>query len=68
MRCLVTVQHNIFPRKGDAHNTVRMETGLFSVGSALRLYTEPQAGLVESQPAKRRLGGWCDMAASLGPS
>jgi hypothetical protein len=23
---------------------------------------------VESQPVKRRLGGWCQMAASLGPS
>jgi hypothetical protein len=23
---------------------------------------------VESQPVKRRLGGWCEMAASLGPS
>jgi hypothetical protein len=24
--------------------------------------------LVESQPVKRRLGGWCEMAVSLGVS
>jgi hypothetical protein len=27
-----------------------------------------QCSLIESQPAKRRLEGWCEMAANLGPS
>jgi hypothetical protein len=27
-----------------------------------------QFSSVESNPVKRRLGGWCEMAASLGPS
>jgi hypothetical protein len=31
----------MFPQKRDAHNsTVTMEIGVFSVGSALRLYSE----------------------------
>jgi hypothetical protein len=43
---------------------------VFSVGFAPRLYSEDprQCSSVESQPVKRRLGGWCEMAASLGPS
>jgi hypothetical protein len=28
----------------------------------------PVVGLFESQRVKRRLVGWCEMAASLGPS
>jgi hypothetical protein len=45
---------------------------VFSVGSAMRLYSEDpmldECSSVESQPVKRRLGGWCEMAAILGPS
>jgi hypothetical protein len=43
---------------------------VFSDGSAMRLYSEDlmQCSSVGSQPVKRRLGGWCEMVASLGPS
>jgi hypothetical protein len=53
----------------------RLLETVFSVGSAPRLYSEDtgqfisvECSSVESQPVKRRLGGWCEMAASLGPS
>jgi hypothetical protein len=48
---------------------------VFSMWSVLRSYLEDNWGdqwvvswelFVESQPVKRRLGGWCEMAARLG--
>jgi hypothetical protein len=45
---------------------------VFFVGSVSRLYSGTSDRLrsvqFEGQPVKRRLGGWCEMAASLGPS
>jgi hypothetical protein len=42
---------------------------LLSVRSVLRLYNEGQLPLEESfERAVRRVGGWCEMAASLGVS
>jgi hypothetical protein len=42
---------------------------MFSVGSMLRLYKEDQLSFLESpETAVRRLGGWCEVAASLGDS
>jgi hypothetical protein len=52
--------------------TIGLFEAAFSVGSAPRLYSEdlrPAEGSSGgSQPVKRKLGGWCEMAASLGPS
>jgi cytochrome bd-type quinol oxidase subunit 1 len=44
-----------------------MDTGVFSMWSMKRSYLEDNCSnpLVESQPVKRRLGDWCEMAASL---
>jgi hypothetical protein len=40
---------------------------VFSIRSMQRGYKEDNwGGLVESQPVKRILGDWCEMAASLG--
>jgi hypothetical protein len=51
--------------------TTTMETGgVFYVvrpeNLSGRQLGRPRRLSVESQPAKRRLGGWCEMAASLG--
>jgi hypothetical protein len=40
---------------------------IFSVRSVLRLYNEGKLPLEKSvETAVRRVGGWCEMAASLG--
>jgi hypothetical protein len=42
---------------------------VFCVRSVPRLYNEDQLRLRESsETAVRRIGGWCEMAASLGAS
>jgi hypothetical protein len=47
-----------------------METEMFSMWSGPSSYLEDNLGdpfelLAENQPVKRRLGGWCEMTASL---
>jgi hypothetical protein len=39
---------------------------VFTIRSVQRGYKEEKIQSVESQPVKRRLGSWCEMAASLG--
>jgi hypothetical protein len=50
-----------------------METGFFYVVPAEELkkednWSNPVQLSVESQPVKRTLGSWCEMATTLGPS
>jgi hypothetical protein len=52
------------------HATMEVLLGaVFSVQSMLRLYNEAQLPLEENLETEvRRIGGWCEMAASLGVS
>jgi hypothetical protein len=51
----------------DTHTTTEEQLeAVFSVWSAPRLYKEDQPPLREGpETAVRRVGGWCEMAASL---
>jgi hypothetical protein len=55
---------NTFPRKLDAYK----DTGVFYVVILKEKNWGSPVQLVENQPVKRRLGGWYEMAANLGPS
>jgi hypothetical protein len=50
--------------------TTTMEMGVFLCGpcQGVILKTAEVTQLVKSHPVKRRLGGWCEMATSLGVS
>jgi hypothetical protein len=54
----------------DMHATIEeLLEVVFSAQSVTRLYNEGQVPLEESlETAVRRVGGWCEMAASLGIS
>jgi hypothetical protein len=50
----------------DTHATTELLEEVFSVWSVPRIYNEEQLQLQESlETAVRRVGGWCEMAASL---
>jgi hypothetical protein len=67
---------NKFPRKRDAQSsTVTVKRGCFLCGPCQGVKKKTKGTIqfscqlsVESLPVKRRLGGWCEMTASLGPS
>jgi hypothetical protein len=48
--------------------TTTVEMGVFSMWSVPRSWGNPFQLSVESQPVKRSLGRWCEIATSLGPS
>jgi hypothetical protein len=54
----------------DMHATIEeLLEAVFSVQSVTRLYNEGQLPLEESlETTVRRVGGWCEMATSLGIS
>jgi hypothetical protein len=62
------------PSLGNGRNRHERNNGktvgaVFSARSVLRLYNEGQLPLEESlETGVRRVGGWCEMAASLGGS
>jgi hypothetical protein len=60
------------PRGYTARTPAKMqelsEVQLSEVTCSSWLVSERVQLSVESQPVKRRIGGWCEMTASLGPS
>jgi hypothetical protein len=62
---IVTVGNDVMQLVARQLQQTTMEKRMFSMWSVPRNYLEENWELVESQPAKRRLGGSCELAFSL---